>query len=112
MKAKSIHADQLDFQDTAAYHPQTNEFSLLPGFISFYQDAAADQARSASGLRHAAQPSCAMLVFHRTQDIATHLAKMYREYVPEAGLVARSIFNTPQKSIDLSGGFSVRHCLT
>ena len=39
MNAQSIHADQVDFQDTTADRPHTDEFSLLAGFIGFYQDA-------------------------------------------------------------------------
>jgi len=37
MKALSGKADQIDFQDMAADHPQTDGFPLLPGFISFYR---------------------------------------------------------------------------
>jgi len=77
MKAKSIHADQLDFQGTAAGHPQTNEFSLLPGFIGFYQDAErikceAHQvyAMDESELHDAG--------ISAREDIATQLAKTYR----------------------------------
>jgi hypothetical protein len=51
MKAKSIHTDQLEIQDTAADHPHTDghaddqadKYPLLPGFISFYQDAQQNQ---------------------------------------------------------------------
>ena len=43
MNAKSIQADQVEIQDMATDHPHTDghadEYSLLPGFISFYQDA-------------------------------------------------------------------------
>ena len=47
MNAKSKQADQVEIQDTATDHPHTDghaddqadEYPLLPGFISFYQDA-------------------------------------------------------------------------
>ena len=78
MKAKSIHANQLGFRDMAACHPQTNEFSLLPGFIGFYQDAQrikceAHQvyAMDESELHESGMSS--------REDIPAQLAKMYRE---------------------------------
>ena len=47
MNAKSIHTDQLEIQDPATDHPHTDsqadKYSLLPGFISFYQDAQQNQ---------------------------------------------------------------------
>ena len=43
MNSKSIQADQVDIQDTTTDHPHTDGhtdgYPLLPGFISFYQDA-------------------------------------------------------------------------
>jgi len=47
MSAKSIQADQVEFHHTATDHPHTDDhaddhtdgYPLLPGFISFYQDA-------------------------------------------------------------------------
>jgi len=78
MKAKSIHADQLDFQDTAAYHPQTNEFSLLPGFISFYQDAQRIK-RGAHQVYTMQESGPQDAGISSRKDIPTHLAKMHRE---------------------------------
>ena len=50
MDAKSIQADQVEIQDTATDHPHTDghadEYSLLPGFISFYQNAQQVQGES------------------------------------------------------------------
>ncbi len=43
MNAKSIQADQVEIQDAATDHPHTDGYSLLPGFISFYQDAQQNQ---------------------------------------------------------------------
>lgn len=39
MNAQSILADRVDFQDKTADHPDMGKFSLLAGFIGFYQDA-------------------------------------------------------------------------
>ena len=50
MNAKSIQADQVESQDMATNHPHTDghadEYSLLPGFISFYQNAQQVQGES------------------------------------------------------------------
>ena len=50
MNAKSIQADQVEIQDMATDHPHTDghadEYSLLPGFISFYQNAQQVQGES------------------------------------------------------------------
>ena len=50
MNAKSIQADQVKIQDMATDHPHTDghadEYSLLPGFISFYQNAQQVQGES------------------------------------------------------------------
>ncbi len=51
MNAKLIPADQVEIQDTATDHPHTDghaddhtdRYPLLPGFISFYQDAQQNQ---------------------------------------------------------------------
>jgi hypothetical protein len=47
MNAKSIQADQVEILYTATDHPHTDSYadaySLLPGFISFYQDAQQNQ---------------------------------------------------------------------
>jgi len=77
MKAKSIHADQLDFQDMAAGHPQTNEFSLLPGFIGFYQDAQRikREAHQVYAIKES-EPHDAGI--SSREDIPKQLAKMYR----------------------------------
>ena len=39
MNAKTILADQVEFQDTTTDQSTTDEFSLLDGFIACYQDA-------------------------------------------------------------------------
>jgi hypothetical protein len=77
MNAQSIHADQVDFQDTTADRPNTDGLSLLPGFIGFYQDAQrikreAGQvyAMNDADLRDAGISS--------REDIPAHLARMYR----------------------------------
>jgi hypothetical protein len=77
MKAKPIQADQLDFQDTAAYYPQTNEVSLLPGFIGHHQDA--------ERIKREAHQVYAMMEsephdagISSREDMPTHLVKMYR----------------------------------
>ena len=54
MNAKSIQADQIEIQDVATDHPHTDghtddqadEYPLLPGFISFYQNAQQVQGES------------------------------------------------------------------
>ena len=75
MKALSRHADQVDFQDTAANRPQTDSVPLLPGFIGFYQDAQRIklEARQVYAVNHTGSPRCRL--FHRAQHIPAHLAK-------------------------------------
>ena len=86
MKAKSIHADQLDLQGTAAGHPHTNEFSLLPGFIGFYQDAerikceahqvyAMKEPEEVYAMKEPEEHDAGISA---REDIATQLAKTYR----------------------------------
>jgi hypothetical protein len=77
MKAKSIHADQLDLQGTAAGHPHTNEFSLLPGFIGFYQDAERIKCE-AHQVYAMKEPEEHDAGISAREDIATQLAKTYR----------------------------------
>jgi hypothetical protein len=81
MNAKSIQADQVEIQDTATDHPHTDghadEYSLLPGFISFYQDA--QQIQGEPGQLYAMNDTDL-----RDMDISSHddmplqLAKMYQ----------------------------------
>ena len=77
MKAKSIHADQLDFQDTSTYHPHTNEFSLLPGFIGLYQDAQRIKCE-AHQVYAVNEPEPHDAGISSREDIPKQLAKMYR----------------------------------
>ena len=55
MNAILIQSDQVEIQDTATDHSHTDghadQFSLLPGFISFYQDA--QQIQTEPGLLYA-----------------------------------------------------------
>lgn len=43
MNAKMIQAVQVETQDTVTEHPHTDGLPLLPGFISFYQNAQPNQ---------------------------------------------------------------------
>ena len=81
MNAKSIQVDQLEIQDTAADHPHTDgqadEYSLLPGFISFYQDAQSNQ-RETGQLYATNDADNSDMGISLCDDIPVHLAKMYR----------------------------------
>ncbi len=77
MNAQSIHADQIDFQDTATDQSTTTGFSLLAELTACYQNAQRVErearevyAMSAVNLREMGISSHA--------DIPAHLAKMYR----------------------------------
>ena len=81
MNAKSIQADQVEIQDMATDHPHTDghadEYSLLPGFISFYQNA--QQIQGEPGQLYATNDAdlCDMGISLR-DDIPVQLAKMYQ----------------------------------
>ena len=77
MYAQSIHADQVEFQDTATDQSTTAEFSLLDGFIACYQNA--------ERIEREARQVCAMTVANlhdmgisSREDMPAHLVKMYR----------------------------------
>jgi len=77
MNAQTIHASQVDLQDTTTDRPSKDGFSLLAGFIGFYQDA--------QRIKHEACRVYAMsdvepgdTSISSRQDIPAHLAKMYR----------------------------------
>jgi hypothetical protein len=77
MNAQSIHADQVEFQDTATNQSTTTGFSLLPGFIACYQNAQRVErearqvyAMSATTLHDMGIESC--------EDIPAHPGKIYR----------------------------------
>jgi hypothetical protein len=77
MNAQSIPADQVDFQDTTADRPDTDGFSLLPGFIGFYQDT-----------QRIKREACQVYVMNDAQlhdagmssreDIPAHRVRLYR----------------------------------
>jgi hypothetical protein len=77
MNAQSIHADQVDFQDTTADRPNTDGFSLLAGFIGFYQDAQRikREARQVYAMNDAQLHDAGM---SSREDSPAHLARMYR----------------------------------
>jgi hypothetical protein len=80
MNAKSIQLDQVEIQHTASDHPHTDghadEYSLLPGFINFYQNA--QQIQSEPGqlyVTNDADPHD--MGISMRDDINLQLAKMY-----------------------------------
>jgi hypothetical protein len=77
MIAQSIHADQVGFQDTTADRPNTDGFSLLPGFIGFYQDTQRikREARQVYAMNDAPLHDAGM---SSREDIPAHLARIYR----------------------------------
>lgn len=82
MNAQKMHVGQVDFQDTAANHPQTNEFSLLPGFIGFHQDAQRikREAHQVYAINHADLHDTAISSREGSshEDIPAHMDKRYR----------------------------------
>ena len=81
MNAKSIHLDQVEIQDTATDHPHTDdhadEYSLLPGFINFYQNA--QQVQSEPGQLYATNDADPYdMGISMRDDIHLQLAKMYQ----------------------------------
>jgi hypothetical protein len=85
MNAKSIQAEQLEIQDTATNHPHTDgladdqadEYPLLPGFISFYQDAQQNQ-RETGQLYATYDADPGDTGFSLGDDIPLQLAKIYQ----------------------------------
>jgi hypothetical protein len=82
MNAQSIHADQMDFQDTTADRPDTDGpdtdgLSLLPGFICFYQDAQRikRETRQVYAMNDAQLHDAGL---SSGEDIPAHRARMYR----------------------------------
>ena len=77
MNAKPIQADQVKIHDTATDHPHTDGFSLLPGFISFYQDA--QQIQGEPGQLYATNDSDLRdMDISLRDDIPLQLAKTYQ----------------------------------
>ena len=81
MNTKSIQADQVEIQDTATDHPHTDghadEYSLLPGFISFYQDT--QQIQGEPGQLYAMNDADLRdMDTSLRDDIPLQLAKMYQ----------------------------------
>ncbi len=85
MNAKSIQADQIEIQDVATDHPHTDghtddqadEYPLLPGFISFYQDA--QQIQGEPGQLYATNDSDLRdMDIALRDDIPLQLAKTYQ----------------------------------
>lgn len=77
MNTQSIQPGQVDFQDTTADRTGTDGFSLLPGFIGFYQDA--QRIKPEAGQLYAmndAELYDAGMSSH--EEMPTQLAKMYR----------------------------------
>jgi len=90
MNAKSIQADQVEIQDMATDHPHTDghaddqadEYPLLPGFISFYQNA--QQIQSDAGQLYAPNDTDLRdmdISLHDSlrDDIPLQLAKTYQK---------------------------------
>ena len=76
MNAKSMQLNQVEIQDTATDHPHADEYSLLPGFINFYQNA--QQIQSEPGqlyVTNDADPHD--MGISMRDDINLQLAKMY-----------------------------------
>jgi hypothetical protein len=76
MNAQSIPADQVDFQDTTTEH--TNGFSLLAGFIGFYQDAQRIK-REARQVYAMNDTDLLDMGIASREDIPAHLASMYQK---------------------------------
>jgi hypothetical protein len=90
MNAKSIQADQVEVQDMATDHPHTDghaddqadEYPLLPGFISFYQNA--QQIQDEAGQLYATNDTDLRdmpISLHDSlhDDIPLQLAKTYQK---------------------------------
>ena len=77
MNAQTIHADQLEFQDTTTDQSTTAGLSLLAGFIACYQDAQRieREAREVYAMNVA---NLHDMGISSHADIPAHLAKMYR----------------------------------
>ena len=77
MNAQSIHADQVEFQDTTTDQSTTTGFSLLAGFISCYQNAQRVE-REAHQVYAMSATTLHDMGIESHEDTPTHLAKMYR----------------------------------
>ena len=82
MNAKSIQADQIEIQDVATDHPHTDdqadEYPLLPGFISFYQNA--QQIQDEPGQLYATNDTDLRdMDISSRDDISLQLAKTYQK---------------------------------
>jgi hypothetical protein len=85
MNAKSLQADQVEIQYLSTDHPHTDghadEYSLLPGFISFYQNA--QQIQGEAGQLYATNDTDLRDMHDSLQDsmrddISLQLAKSYQ----------------------------------
>jgi hypothetical protein len=74
---QTIHVDPVDFQDTTVDRPNTDGFSLLPGFIGVYQDAQRikHEVRQVYAMNDAELSDTGI---SSREDISAQLAKMYR----------------------------------
>jgi hypothetical protein len=77
MNTQSIHADQVEFQDTVTDQSTTAEFSLLAGFIACYQNAQRVEREARQVYAMSAATLHDMGIESR-EDIPTDLARMYR----------------------------------
>ena len=77
MNAQSIHADQIDFQDTATDQSTTTGFSPLAELIACYQDAQRVE-REAHEVYAMSTANLREMGISLHADIPVQLAKMYR----------------------------------
>jgi hypothetical protein len=77
MYAQSIHADQVEFQDTATDQSTTDGFSLLAGFIACYQNDQRVEREARQVYAMSAATLHDMDISSR-EDIPAHPAKLYR----------------------------------